>query len=88
MFCKEVVLKNLAKSQEDTCVRVSFLIKLQACNFIKEETVSQWKSKTGVNPRVRRLKVRVARLKARVARLKARVARLKARVKAIKLRVR
>ena len=30
-------------SQENTCTRVSFLIKLQAevCNFIKEETLAQ-----------------------------------------------
>ena len=29
-FFKIVVLKNFANSQENTCVRVSFLIKLQA----------------------------------------------------------
>ena len=31
------------KSQENTCVRVSFLIKLQAsgCNFIEKETLAQ-----------------------------------------------
>ena len=39
MFCKKGVLKNFAKSQEKTCISVSFLIKLQgsACNFIKKE---------------------------------------------------
>ena len=33
----------LQNSQEDTCARVSFLIKLQdsACNFIKKETLAQ-----------------------------------------------
>ena len=36
-------LKNSQNSQENTCVRVSFLIKLQAeaCNFIKKETLAQ-----------------------------------------------
>ena len=36
VFHKKRVLKNLQNSQENTCVRVSFLIKLQAqdCNFI------------------------------------------------------
>ena len=33
-FCKKVVPKNSQNSQENTCVRVSFLIKLQTCNFI------------------------------------------------------
>ena len=28
-------------SQENTCARLSFLIKLQACNLIKKETVAQ-----------------------------------------------
>ena len=28
-------------SQEITCARVSFLIKLQACNLIKKETLAQ-----------------------------------------------
>ena len=34
------------KSQENTCVRTSFLIKLQteACNFIKKETLAQFSS--------------------------------------------
>ena len=33
----------LQKSQENTCVRVSFLVKSQAsvCNFIKKETLAQ-----------------------------------------------
>ena len=37
------VPKNLAKSQENTFARVSFLIKLQAlvCNFMKKETMPQ-----------------------------------------------
>ena len=35
MFLKQVFLKILLCSQEKTCVGVSFLIKLQACNFIK-----------------------------------------------------
>ena len=30
MFCKKVVLRNSQNSQESTCARVSFLIKLQA----------------------------------------------------------
>ena len=40
---KSVFLKISQNSQENTCVRVSFLIKLQAtiCNFIKKETVAQ-----------------------------------------------
>ena len=38
-----VLLKILQNSQENTCARVSFLIKLQAwaCNFIKKETLAQ-----------------------------------------------
>ena len=28
-------------SQENTCARVSFLIKLKVCNFIKKETLAQ-----------------------------------------------
>ena len=31
-FCKKGVLRNFAKFQENTCARVSFLIKLQAWN--------------------------------------------------------
>ena len=42
---KKVFLKTLQNSQENTCARVSFLIKLQAeacnCNFIKIETLAQ-----------------------------------------------
>ena len=37
----EVFLKTSQNSQENTCVRVSFLIKLQACNFFKKETLAQ-----------------------------------------------
>ena len=36
---KKVLLEILQNSQENTCARVSFLIKLQA--FIKKETLSQ-----------------------------------------------
>ena len=40
---KKVFLTILQNSQEDTCARVSFLIKLQAsaCNFMKKETLAQ-----------------------------------------------
>ena len=38
---KKVLLKISQNSQENTCVRVSFLMKLQACNFIKKETLAQ-----------------------------------------------
>ena len=40
---KKVLLEILQNSQENTCTRVSFLIKLQAeaCNFIKKETQAQ-----------------------------------------------
>ena len=43
MFCKKVFLEILQNSQENTCARVSFLIKLQAdaCNFIEKETLAQ-----------------------------------------------
>ena len=42
VFCKKGVPKTLQNSQENTCARVSFLIKLQAldCNFIKKETLA------------------------------------------------
>ena len=42
VFCKRGVLRNFANTQENTCVRVSFLIKLQfeAWNFIK--TLIRW----------------------------------------------
>ena len=40
---KKVFLKILQNSQENTCARASFLIKLQAeaCNFIEKETLAQ-----------------------------------------------
>ena len=40
---EKVFLENSQNSQENTCVKVSFLIKLQAqaCNFIKKETLAQ-----------------------------------------------
>ena len=39
---KKVFLEILQNSQENTCARVAFLIKLQqACNFIKKETSAQ-----------------------------------------------
>ena len=40
---KKVFLKILQNSLESICVRVSFLINLQAkaCNFIKKETLAQ-----------------------------------------------
>ena len=39
--CKKMFLEISQSSQENTCARVSFLIKLQACNFIKKETLAQ-----------------------------------------------
>ena len=43
---KKVFLEILENSQEDTCARVSFLLKLQAgaCKFIKKETLAQLSS--------------------------------------------
>ena len=40
---KRVLLEISQNSQENTCARVSFLIKMQAstCNFIKKETLAQ-----------------------------------------------
>ena len=40
---KKVFLEISKNSQENTCARVSFLIKLQpeTCNFIKKETLAQ-----------------------------------------------
>ena len=38
---KKMLLEISQYSQENTCVRVSFLIELQACNFIKKETLTQ-----------------------------------------------
>ena len=43
VFYKKVFLKFSQNSQENTCARASFLMKLQAsaCNFIKKETLAQ-----------------------------------------------
>ena len=46
VFCKKVFLEILQNSQENTCARVSFLIKsqAQACNFIniiKKDSLAQ-----------------------------------------------
>ena len=38
---KKVFLEISQNSQESTCDRVSYLIKFQACNFIKKETLAQ-----------------------------------------------
>ena len=40
---KKVFLENSQNSKENTCARVSFLIKLQtwACKFVKKETLEQ-----------------------------------------------
>ena len=38
VLCRKVLLKISQNSHESTCVVVYFLIKLQACNFIKSET--------------------------------------------------
>ena len=38
---KKVFLEISQNSQENTCVRASFLIKHQACNFIKKEALAQ-----------------------------------------------
>ena len=38
---KKVFLEISQNSQENTCARASFLIKLQACSFIKKETLAQ-----------------------------------------------
>ena len=38
---KKVLLEILQNLQENFCARVSFLIKLQACNFIKKEALAQ-----------------------------------------------
>ena len=42
-FVKKVLVEFLQNLQENTCARVSFLIKLQAqaCNFIRKETLVQ-----------------------------------------------
>ena len=39
VLCKKMFLEISQNSQENTCTRVSFLIK--ACNFIKKETLAQ-----------------------------------------------
>ena len=36
MFCKKVVFKNFTKFIEISSVGVLFLVKLQACNFVKK----------------------------------------------------
>ena len=43
VFCEKVFLKFSQNLQENTCPRVSFLMKLQAsaCNFIKKDTLAQ-----------------------------------------------
>ena len=41
VFCKKCVLKNFAKFTVKHLSGVCFLIKLQACNFIKKETLAQ-----------------------------------------------
>ena len=38
---KKVFLEISQNSQENTCARVSFLNKVEACNFIKKETLAQ-----------------------------------------------
>ena len=38
---KKMFLEILQNSQENICARVSFLIKLQACNFIKKQALVQ-----------------------------------------------
>ena len=38
IFCKKVLLMISQNSQETTCVGVSFLLKLQACNFIEKDS--------------------------------------------------
>ena len=37
---KKMFLKTTLNSQENTWARVSFLMKLQACNFIKKEALA------------------------------------------------
>ena len=36
VLCKKLILEISQNSQENTCGRVSFYIKLQACNFLKK----------------------------------------------------
>ena len=40
-FLKKVLLEILENLQEDSCPRVSFLIKMQACLQLKKETLAQ-----------------------------------------------
>ena len=40
-FVEKVFLEILQNSQENTGTRVSFLIKLKACNFIKKQALLQ-----------------------------------------------
>ena len=40
-YVKKLFLEISQNSQENTCARVSFLIKLQACDFIKKGTLAQ-----------------------------------------------
>ena len=41
VFCKKSVLRYFANLQENTCAKVSFLIKLQALGFIKKKTLAE-----------------------------------------------
>ena len=41
VWCKKMFVEIWQNSQENTCARASFLIKLQAYNFIKKETLTQ-----------------------------------------------
>ena len=41
LFLKIVFLKISQNSQENTCVKASFLIKMQACNSFRKETPTQ-----------------------------------------------
>ena len=41
ILCEKVFLDISQNSRENTCARFSSLIKLQACNFIKKETLAQ-----------------------------------------------
>ena len=41
VFCKKVFLEMPQNSQENTCAKVSFLIRAEAYNFIKKETLAQ-----------------------------------------------
>ena len=40
-FAKKISLKILQNSQKNTCARAYFLVKLQAYNFLKKETLKQ-----------------------------------------------